>query len=160
MAIPLIGEIEKLINEHGSAVILKERIELLKDQYAALEQRLAASETAKAELLSQKQAIELDYYKLKDRVTTLEAQLVERHGQRLDAVRESILSALVAFNSHISIGKVAELTQIGEQLALYHLTEMEKGKLVHGSYTVDGRPPTWAIAQGGRGYLVQHGLLT
>ena len=159
MAIPLIGEIEKLIDEHGSAVILKERIGLLKEQYAVLEQRLSASEAARIELLSAKQAADLDLYKLKDRVTELEKQLSERKGQRLDSVRERILCALAVFNSHISTAIVAELALIGDQLAMFHLTDMEKSRLVHGSYTVDGRPPIWAIAQGGRGYLVQHGLL-
>jgi len=115
-----------------AAVILKERIELLKDQYGTLEQRLTASETAKAELPAEKQAIESDCYKLEDCVTGLEAQLVERDGQRLDAAQERILGALVAFNTHISISKVAELTEVGEQFALYHLTEMEKIRLVHG----------------------------
>ena len=37
MAIPIFGEIEKLITEHGSAVILRERLALLKDQFDALE---------------------------------------------------------------------------------------------------------------------------
>jgi cell shape-determining protein MreC len=36
--------IERLINEHGSSVILKERIALINDKYAALEQKLFASE--------------------------------------------------------------------------------------------------------------------
>ena len=35
----LLDQIEKLINEHGSAVILKERIELAKDEQAALERK-------------------------------------------------------------------------------------------------------------------------
>lgn len=38
----LFDGIEKLINEHGSAAILRERIQLANDQYAALEQKAAA----------------------------------------------------------------------------------------------------------------------
>jgi hypothetical protein len=45
MSIAVLGEIEKLINEHGSAVILKERIALAQDQYAALEKKLSESES-------------------------------------------------------------------------------------------------------------------
>ncbi len=37
--------IEKLINEHGSAVILKERIALAADQYAALEKKIIELQT-------------------------------------------------------------------------------------------------------------------
>jgi wobble nucleotide-excising tRNase len=36
--------IEKLINEHGSSTILKERLELINDKYEALEAKLANSE--------------------------------------------------------------------------------------------------------------------
>jgi hypothetical protein len=41
MRIPIFGELERLINEHGSAVILKERLALAADQYAALEKQIA-----------------------------------------------------------------------------------------------------------------------
>ncbi len=41
MGIPFLGEVEKLINEHGSAAILKERIALANDKYAALEAKVA-----------------------------------------------------------------------------------------------------------------------
>ena len=41
MAFPLFGEIERLINEHGSAVILKERLTLASEQYAALEKKVS-----------------------------------------------------------------------------------------------------------------------
>ena len=40
----LLDGFEKLINEHGSAVILKERIELANDKYSALEQKAVALE--------------------------------------------------------------------------------------------------------------------
>jgi tRNA(Ile2) C34 agmatinyltransferase TiaS len=37
----LLANLERLVNEHGSAVILKERLELLRDQAKALEKRVA-----------------------------------------------------------------------------------------------------------------------
>lgn len=40
MGIPILAEIERLINEHGSAVILKERLALASDQYAALQKQV------------------------------------------------------------------------------------------------------------------------
>lgn len=51
--------IEKTITEHGSAVILKERIDLARDQYAALERKLADATTHLANattLISQHEA--------------------------------------------------------------------------------------------------------
>ena len=40
----MLSIIEKLINEHGSSTILKERLELVNDKYEALETKLANSE--------------------------------------------------------------------------------------------------------------------
>jgi hypothetical protein len=48
--------IEKLVNEHGSAAVLKERIELAKDQYAALE-RQVADLTKKLEIVESQNAL-------------------------------------------------------------------------------------------------------
>lgn len=42
--------LEKLINEHGSSTILKERLGLVQAQYAALERRCADLETENATL--------------------------------------------------------------------------------------------------------------
>jgi hypothetical protein len=39
----MLDGIEKLINEHGSSAILKERIDFAKDQYAALERQVRES---------------------------------------------------------------------------------------------------------------------
>ncbi|MCW8879403.1 MAG: hypothetical protein OQJ89_06770 [Kangiellaceae bacterium] len=40
----MLSIIEKLINEHGSSAILKERLELVDDKYRALEAKLANTE--------------------------------------------------------------------------------------------------------------------
>ncbi len=52
--------IEKLITEHGSAVILKERIALASDQYAALEKKLAATEVRMNDLVVENERLKLD----------------------------------------------------------------------------------------------------
>ena len=41
MPLSLFGNIEKLITEHGSAAVLRERITLAQEKYAALEKKLA-----------------------------------------------------------------------------------------------------------------------
>ena len=166
MAIPILGEIERLINEHGSAAILKERLALATDEYTALERKLSESESrAEAaevrvkEVESENQRLELDNFKLKDRIRDLEGQLTERTGQRLEEVREKLLQLLAAQTDRITSSQAARALQIGEQLAKYHLTEMEKESLVSAAYFYSGRPTDYAIAQGGRAYLVSHGLL-
>jgi len=41
MGMPILDEVTKLIDEHGSANILRERVELAKDQQAAQEKRIS-----------------------------------------------------------------------------------------------------------------------
>ena len=59
MAIPLLGEFERLINERGSAAIMKERLSMANDQYAALERRLADAMAAEKDAHSLLKSAEL-----------------------------------------------------------------------------------------------------
>lgn len=68
----LLDGLERLINEHGSATILKERIELANDKYAALERRLAETDQRVVQLEREKQALEIETYKLREKVRELE----------------------------------------------------------------------------------------
>ena len=161
----LFDGIEKLITEHGSAAIFKERISLAKDQYAAIEKKLSDSEFRIKELESEKQRLELDNFKLKEKITGLEEQLTETQNKSsLEEVREKIL-ILISQNKKITDAQVAQAVGVGEQLATFHLKELEKEDFVHASYTMGSewagiRSRTeWYITQAGRSYLVTHGLL-
>lgn len=59
---------EKLINEHGSSTILKERLTILKDEYTQIE-------TAKAELQAKNGALEAKLEQEQKRANRLEAEL-------------------------------------------------------------------------------------
>lgn len=154
----LLDGFEKLINEHGSAAILKERIALANDKYAALEKKFFDSELRAKQLESEKQGFELDNLKLKEKMRDLEHQLAERHGQRLEEVREKLLIALSPGQEAIA-AQIAQALGIGEQLATFHLEELAKTRFVSAARFYTGRPTIWKLAQDGRGYLVNHGLL-
>lgn len=68
MALPILGEIERLINEHGSAAILKERLALASDQYAALEKKVS-------ELQTENERLRLDYEECKKQQRALDEKL-------------------------------------------------------------------------------------
>jgi hypothetical protein len=53
MSIPVLREIERLITEHGSAVILKERNALLQDKLVLLKEEVAKLEKENSDLKSQ-----------------------------------------------------------------------------------------------------------
>lgn len=88
MGIPILGEIEKLITEHGSATILKERIGLAKDQYSALEKELSASKTRESELQADNQRLKLDNEQLKVQMRDLEDRI---HSDNLLKLRYGVL---------------------------------------------------------------------
>lgn len=64
MSIPILGEIERLITEHGSAVILKERVAQLREQIDILEQKTAVFERENKELKSEREALKLEVVNL------------------------------------------------------------------------------------------------
>lgn len=153
----LLDGFEKLINEHGSAVILKERIALANDKYAALEQKLAASSLRVSELETENQSLRADLEKAKIEIQNLKALSEKAHGNRLEELREKLLQ-LLAEHPDITSQQIGRSAGINPQLATFHLTDMEGKGLVHASYFAGG-DTEWSIAQDGLGYLVRHGLL-
>lgn len=153
----LLDGFEKLINEHGSAVILKERITLANEKYATLEQKLTESELRANDFESKNQGLSLDLKKTQEKIRNLEEELVERHGQRLEEVKEQLLQ-LLAKRPNVTDAQIAEALHINVQLATFHLTEMENSRLVHADYSTY-EDTEWSIAHEGRGYLVRHELL-
>lgn len=77
----------------------------------------------------------------------------------LGDVEGKVLLALSGFdNVRIFTRKVADIAGIGEQLALYHLTELETAGFVRGNGK-ERDEASWELAHSGRGYLVKRGLL-
>jgi chromosome segregation ATPase len=153
----LLDNIERLINEHGSAVILKERIALANDKYAALEAKASNLQAKVAELEAENGRLNLDNNQLNVKIRHLEGRLTGRHGQRLEEIRELILQ-LVAAHPEATSQQISSGMGINVQLVTFHLTELERSKLVHGSYSVSDEAE-WSVAHEGRAYLVRHGLL-
>lgn len=78
----LLDGIEKLINEHGSAIILKERIALANDKYAileskvtVLEERITELEAKNDSLYIENETLQFDHSKSREQIKKLEEQL-------------------------------------------------------------------------------------
>lgn len=154
----LLDGFEKLINEHGSAVILKERIALANDKYDALEKKLVTSELKVKELMSDIEGLRGDYEKAEIEIKSLKKLTEQSHGSRLEEIKEKILVALTQ-SEELEAEKISRQLNIGPQLATFHLEELKNSDMVS-DYYATGSPVYWGIAQGGRAYLVRHGLLT
>ena len=164
MALPFLGEIERLINERGSAAIMRERLALANDQYVALERKLAECEARAQRLEAENQRFELENLRLKERTRALEAQIADRQGARLDEMQEKILQLLPQHGS-VTDRQIAAILKSEHQLAVYHLEELRKKKFVDAAHFAGsdwaGEAPRseWHLAQPGRAYLVARGLL-
>jgi predicted transcriptional regulator len=160
----LLDGLEKLINEHGSAVILKERIALANDKYAALEQKLSACEAIKKELHSENETLRLNLEQATVEIQNLQKLSEKSHSERLEEVKEKIL-VFVAHNEDSVDQRIAQAVGVGVAVASFHLEELRKTKMVSNSHITgsdwsgSAARTEWAIAHAGRGYLITHGLI-
>jgi predicted RNase H-like nuclease (RuvC/YqgF family) len=110
MGIPLFNEIEKLINERGSANILRERLSLASDRYSALErktldlgQQMVVLENENSRLKAKTEQLESEKHSLEFDVINLRQEIQRRddiiqkeksHVNPLDEVSVNVLKVL------------------------------------------------------------------
>ena len=143
----LLDGLEKLINEHGSAAILKERIELANDKYAALERKAA-------ELSAENDRLRAENAELRAKLPAPKAAAAA--GQ-VDDVAQQIL-VLLSKSPRIQLEHIAGTLGIDRELAAFHIEELEGAGLVYGSYSMIA-PANYSLDQEGRRYLIKNGLL-
>jgi len=154
----LLDGIERLINEHGSAAILKERIELANDKYSALEDKNSILEEKLGMLQSENEKLQLHLEKVENEVQELRKLTKEIHSSRLEEVKEKILQ-LIAEHDEINSFQIAQALGFNEQVITFHLTELQNLGFVDCSYFINS-PSLWYIAHEGRKYLITNGLLS
>lgn len=157
----LLDGFEKLINEHGSAVILKERIALANDKFAALEQKLSECEAAKIKLNAENEALRLNNEECKKQRRALEEKLSQRLGERLEKTEESVL-VILSNHDGLSDQKICEIAVLEKKRCTYYLHELKAKKLAEATPCIDENDymvDSWHITQEGRRYLVSNGLL-
>ena len=65
---------------------------------------------------------------------------------------------LLTQHEELQAEQISRQLNIGSQLVTFHLEELKDSEMVNDYYAV-GSPVYWGIIQGGRAYLVRHGLL-
>ena len=153
----LLDGFEKLIIEHGSAVILKERILLANDKYASLEQKLATSELRVTDLEAESKTLHLNLGKAQIEIQNLKKLTEISHSNRLEEIKEKLLKFL-SEHEEANCHQISHTLSSNEQVVTFHLTELENLNLVNPSYIMNS-PVIWSIAHEGRKYLISHGLL-
>ena len=150
---------EKLINEHGSSVILKERLQLFSDKYMILEDKLESSSQKNEALAAENQSLKTQLDQAKQEIKRLEeiAEIsAENNGpEELDEVKKQILKTLFAAQDYLTIPDLVR--QLGQQdgIIQYHIDSLKDEKLItHGPIFINS-PATYDLTKLGRQYVVE-----
>lgn len=147
--------------------VLRERLLLeqeqriaLANQHTALSQRFSVSESNVIKLEAENKELRLCVIELRQEIQRRDNVIKEKesHGNHLEKVKEEMLQ-LLADHPDATEQQLAKTMDMGIQLVMFHLTELEKSRLVHGSYNAL-EPTEWSLDHEGRRYLVAHGLIT
>lgn len=130
----LTDSLEKLINEHGSAAILREHVSLLKSQASIFEQKVIDLETENATLKTKIENLESEMQKLKlingqqkNKIQEYE-KLAAGHSSILDETKIKIMKYLSKQSSRVLSNQVANSLAIELHIAIFHLEELATKK--------------------------------
>jgi len=149
----IFGEIERLITEHGSAGILRERLELAKEQHAALEKKISELMAENKTLRQKVEQFQKENEKLK--------QLVESHTNgpsNFDDNTHKILKAFFNHSDDISLDEVAASVGIDKAMAMYYFDLIREAGFIiqtRAEYS-DLAPAKYSITAKGRKYIVEN----
>ena len=154
----LLEPLEKLITEHGSAVIQEKHIALLREQLAILDKKLTMLESEnkvlKAEneaLKPQNQTLTVEIDKLRQKIQEYE----QPHDTLLDPIQVKILEHLFV-HDRLTTEQIAKALNIQPQEAKFHLEELlnRKPPFVHIAASMGKQ--SWYLLQEGRRYARQN----
>jgi chromosome segregation ATPase len=149
---------EKLINEHGSSTILKERLELFSDKYSMLEEKLSVSEQRNAIIESENKKLESKLQQATQEIENLR-QIIESSrkdsGQdKINDVEKQILKLFFETNREISAAQIAGQFRINIGNAEYHINNLQTLGLLDASYNMM-EDTHYYISPEGRAYLIE-----
>ena len=157
---------EKLINEHGSSIILKERLELFSDKYSMLEEKLKLSEQKDNMLESENDQLKLQLNRaekeIKSLQETIEVDAEKNSSGQLKEAQEKILRFLFKAGDEVNLINLCSQLSLDKSTAEYHLNILEEGKFIYTKYyqgdwiSGEGGNTTYEIAQEGRKYVIEN----
>ena len=158
----LLDSVEKLITEHGSAAILRERIALANDKHAALERKATTLEAENGELRTQLKVALAYQEQLRTELNSLKESIANASSagssSRLEELREKIL-ALLATNDGATDQQIAGVLGVSQPVAEFHLQELPPAQMIRCTLRVGQRVTPWHLSQEGRRYLVVNKLV-
>lgn len=161
-----LDSIEKLINEHGSATILKERIQLANDKYSALKDKASILEKENGILKEQNANLKSQLDEATKKIESLN-QDIERLSKnksrdKLNDVTENILKMFFNAGRELS---VRDFRNMPVNVIQYHFDILMKHNFIIpsragtvSSWSGEDSPVMYDITSDGRKYIVENGL--
>ena len=155
----MLDMLEKLINEHGSSTILRERLELFSDKYSILEEKLESANQKNSALEAENQSLKTQLQQTTQDVARLQDMIdsatESQSGDKLDEVKERILKIFFETNSDFTIAHLSQSLGIEESLVQYHIDTLKESELVaYGPLRINS-PTTFKISTQGRKVVVE-----
>lgn len=152
----IFGEIERLITEHGSASILRERLALAADQHAVLEKKVSELQSDNDNLRAQLKQSQNENEKLKEFV----ASRTDKPND-FEETTHRILKIFFDRSEDVSVDQVAQQIGVEQGMVEYHFDLIREGGFIIqtrvGIETLDGSsPPMYGITPEGRKYVVKN----
>ncbi len=150
----IFGQLEKLINEHGSAQILRERLGLAADQYAALEKKATNLEAENQSLRQQVESLRKESTNLK--------QKMQNQADRPPDFTDDTHKVLRYFFDQPGDHHVQELSRrvsLDRPMTEYHFDLLfGAGFIIQSVIGMGDSPPMCTITPEGRKYVVRTGI--
>jgi len=150
---------EKLINEHGSSTILRERLELFSDKYSMLEEKLNASQQQKEALEAENNRLSAQLERAEREIERLQHQLdseaAASAGAKLDEAKEQILKTLFETNCEATVAQIGHTIGVPENVAQYHIDALKEKELITFGSLIMNQPITYRLSKEGRKYVVE-----
>lgn len=152
----IFGDIERLITEHGSAGILRERLELAKEEYSALEKKVTQLQSDNDSLRVQLQQSQQQIEELKKSLPSASDKPSD-----FDDTTHKILKTFFNRSDNISVDEAAGYVGIDRAIAKYHFDLlMEADFIMQTRMACEGwaasSPPMYGITAKGRKYVVKN----
>ena len=155
----MLNMFEKLINEHGSSTILKERLQLASDQYSILQDKLEASEQKNSALAAENQSLKTQLQQAQEDVKRLqevvEASTETKGVKKLSEIEQQILSTLFETNTYFSPAQLAAQFSVEESLMQYHIDHLFNIQLLGYGPITANEPMYYVLSEEGRKYVVE-----
>ena len=142
---------EKLINEHGSSVILRERLELFSDKYSMLEEKNKDLQTKIKDLESKLSEATSEVNRL---TIIVNSKQQPKGALKLGEKETQIISYMFENNNEYRIEQLAIIIGTDVNTAKYHINSLNENKLVHMILNM-GSPTKYKINDKGIKYVVE-----